>query len=85
MGYVIQRTELYITDDNTVHPVARPLKNVNFCSSSRKTKNLITGIHCVFRGLNFESDAEIGQKGAFFKGINVGCSYHSLFRYSKTK
>jgi RHH-type rel operon transcriptional repressor/antitoxin RelB len=26
----------------------------------------------VFRGSKFESDAEIGQKGAFFKGLNLG-------------
>jgi hypothetical protein len=49
----------------------RPLKNVNFCSSSRKTENLTTGIYGIFRGLNFASDAEIGQKGAFFKGLRV--------------
>ena len=30
---------------------------------------LTIGIHLVFRGLKFESDAEIGQKGAFFKGL----------------
>ena len=27
----------------------RPLKNVNFCSSSRKTKNLTAGIYGIFR------------------------------------
>ena len=26
-------------------------------------------IHVVFRGLKFEPDAEIGQKGAFCKGL----------------
>ncbi|RZB36094.1 MAG: hypothetical protein SRB2_02503 [Desulfobacteraceae bacterium Eth-SRB2] len=30
---------------------------------------LTTGIHGVFRGLKFEPDAEIGQKGAFCKGL----------------
>ena len=45
------------------------MKNVQFCPRSRKTKILTTGIHLVFRGLKFESDAEIGQKGAFFKGL----------------
>ena len=30
---------------------------------------LTTGIHAVFRGLKFEPDAEIGQKGAFYKGL----------------
>ena len=48
----------------------RPLKNVNFCLSSRKAIILTTGIHLVFRGLKFEPDAEIEQKGAFCKGLN---------------
>ena len=53
------------------------MKNVQFCSSSRKAKILTGGIqlsilriapklHCVPK---FEPDAEIGQKGAFFKGL----------------
>jgi hypothetical protein len=49
----------------------RPLKNVHFCSSSRKATILTTGIHLVFRGLQFETDAEIGQKGAFCKGLKM--------------
>jgi len=48
----------------------RPLKNVQFCSSSRKAKISTTGIHSVFRGLKFESDDEIGQKGALCKGLS---------------
>jgi len=36
-----------------------------------KAKILTTGIHRVFRGLQFEPDAEIGQKGAFCKGLNI--------------
>jgi hypothetical protein len=47
----------------------RPFKNVQFCPRSRKTKILTTGIHLVFRGLKFESDTEIGKKGAIFKGL----------------
>jgi hypothetical protein len=47
----------------------RPLKNAQFCSRSRKAKILATGIPRVFRGLEFEPDTEIGQKGAFFKGL----------------
>jgi hypothetical protein len=49
----------------------RPLKNVQFCSSSRKAKILTGGIYLIFRGLKFEPDAEIGQKGAFCKGLRV--------------
>jgi len=47
----------------------RPLKNADFCLSSRKAIILTTDIHRVFRGLKFEPDAEIGQKGAFCKGL----------------
>jgi len=47
--------------------VARPLKNGNFCSSSRKAKISTTGIYRIFRGLKFEPDAEIGQISADFE------------------
>jgi hypothetical protein len=40
-------------------------QNVQFCSRSRKAKILTAGIYGIFRGLKFELDAEIGQKGAF--------------------
>jgi hypothetical protein len=49
----------------------KPLKNVQIRSSSRKTKNLTGRIYGIFRGLNFEADAEIGRKGAFFKGFTI--------------
>jgi len=52
-------------------PVERALKKVQFYSRSRKTKILTTGIQLVFRGLKFESDAEIGQKEAFFKALGL--------------
>jgi len=52
-----------------VPAVLRPLKNAQFWSSSRKAIILTTGIHWVFRGLKFEPDAGIGQKGTFFKGL----------------
>ena len=51
---------------------ARPVKFVfifNWGSSSRRVKILTVGIHWVFRGLKFEPDAEIWQKGAFCKGL----------------
>jgi hypothetical protein len=48
------------------------LKNGHFCSSSRKAKILTAGILSVFRGLQFEIDAEIGKKGAFCKGLGQG-------------
>jgi hypothetical protein len=49
----------------------RPFKNVQFCSSPRQAKILTTDIHEVFRGLKFESNAGIGQKGIFFKGLKI--------------
>ena len=48
----------------------RPLKNGNFCLSSKKAKISTTGIYRIFRGLKFEPDAEIGQKVPFCKGLN---------------
>jgi type II secretion system protein I len=45
------------------------LKNIQFCPSSRKAKILTRGILLVFRGLKFEPDDEIGQKGALCKGL----------------
>ncbi|OGP51050.1 MAG: hypothetical protein A2Y79_00430 [Deltaproteobacteria bacterium RBG_13_43_22] len=45
------------------------LKNVQFCSRSRKTIIFSTGTHLVFGGLKFELDVEIGQKGHFFKAL----------------
>ncbi len=38
-------------------------KSTLICSRSRKAKILTTGIHVVFRGLKFEPDTDIGQKG----------------------
>ncbi len=38
-------------------------------------KNIILGIHGVFRGLKFESDTELVQKGAFFKGLAFGSPF----------
>jgi len=49
----------------------RPLKNGNFCSSSRKAKISTTGIYGIFRGLKFEPDAEIGKKVPFCKGLTL--------------
>jgi len=37
-------------------------------SRSRKIKILTTGIHLVFRGIKFLSDAEIGEKDSFRSG-----------------
>jgi hypothetical protein len=49
----------------------RPLKNALFYSRSRKTRILTAGIPLVFRGSIMESDAEIGQKRVFFKGLGM--------------
>ena len=48
--------------------MSRPVsqfQNAQFCRRSRKAKILTTGVYVIFRGLKFESDAEIGQKGVF--------------------
>ena len=56
----------------------RPLKNAPFRSgSSRRSRSFVrgeakiltTGIQGVSRGFKFESDAEIGRKRVFFKGL----------------
>jgi len=60
-----------------VGDVKRPLKNAQFCSSSRKAKILTAGIYRIFRGLKFEPDTEIGQKGTFLKGLTI-LSDHQL-------
>ena len=52
-------------NENLGLSVQRPLKKVQFYSRSRKTKILTTDIHRVFRGLKFESDADIGEKDSF--------------------
>jgi hypothetical protein len=43
---------------------------LSFVQGQRKVKILNARIHLVFRGLKFESDDEIGQKGVFFKVLN---------------
>jgi hypothetical protein len=52
----------------------RTLKNVPFCSRSRKAKISTAGIYGIFRGLKFELNKEIEQKGAFFKGFTIAVS-----------
>jgi hypothetical protein len=64
--------------------MSRSLKDAEFCSSSRKARILTTGIHGVFRGLKFESDAEIEQKGAFCKGLMPYKAILLLFFFSFT-
>ncbi len=46
------------------------LKNENFRSRSRHAKNLTAGICLIFRGLNFEHNADIGRKGLFSRCPN---------------
>ena len=57
--------------DFTLYRVLRPtpLERVPGSAKSRKRKILAAGIHGVFRGLKFESDAELVQRGAVFKGL----------------
>jgi general secretion pathway protein D len=53
----------------------RPLKNVQFWPSTRKAIILTTGILLVFRGLKFEPDAAIGQKGVLCKGLKLSVAF----------
>ena len=60
----------------------RPLKNGNFCSSSRKVKIPTTGIYRIFRGLKFEPDAEIGHNVPF-RSLRLSAKVSmSYYRYS---
>ena len=45
-----------------------PNENYDFLLRSRKTKTLTTVILLVFRGLKFESDADIAEKDSFGSG-----------------
>ena len=63
-------------DDLVFLDILRSLQNVQFCSSSRKAKILNTGICWIFRGLKFEPDAEIGQKGTLCKGLIFTLPHH---------
>ena len=42
------------------------------CVERGKARISAAGIYKIFRGLKFEPDAEIGQKGAFCKGLVPG-------------
>ncbi len=59
-------------------------KSALICSRSRKAKILTTGIHGVFRGLKSESDAEIGQKGTFCKGLEKKGENNGLCNNERT-
>jgi hypothetical protein len=50
--------------ERLLNPMSQ-FQNVQFCPRSRMAKILTADIPGVFRGLKFEPDAEIGQKGAF--------------------
>jgi len=64
---------------------ARPLKNAQFWSRSRKAKISTTGISGIFRGLKFETDAEIGQRGAFCKGLDASDENDRSMSYEKAR
>jgi len=54
-----------MTTKYLVHNAWSHFQNVSVWSRSRRAKILTAGIHGVFRGLQFEPNAEIGQNGAF--------------------
>ena len=68
----------YVTDvPFIILKILNLFKNFQFCSISRKAKILTGGILRVCRGLKFESDTEIGQKGVFLKWFRE-CLWASL-------
>jgi hypothetical protein len=58
------------------------LKNIQFWSRSRKAKISTAGIYLIFRGLKFEPDIEIGQKGTFFNGLKLSSLKKKSRRWS---
>jgi len=56
-----------VTKDDRAENYLRPLKNVLFCSRSRKAKILITGIYLMLQGLSYKPDAEIRKISADFE------------------
>ena len=59
--------------ESNYRSLTRPLKNAQFCLSSRKAKNIAlavsAGASLRVTSCNFEADDKIGQKGAFCKGL----------------
>ena len=66
---VTRETGLFPDEASSIQ--ARPLNNVQFWPRSRKAKISTAGIYGIFRGLKFEPDKEIGQKGILFKGLQA--------------
>jgi hypothetical protein len=68
-------------------PRALPSNKIQFCSILRQTQILTTGIHKVFRGLKFESNAEIGQRGVFLLQVwpvaRLPVKKQTLFRFQR--
>jgi hypothetical protein len=72
--------ELPVSNLTLNNHILRPLQNVQFCSRSRKTKISTGGILEVFRGLKYECDAEIEQKGTFPEGLILPWGGGAYFR-----
>ncbi len=72
-NYFITKARKYQNTKKTLYysnePVSKRFspKSSLICSRSRKAKILTTGIQVVFRGLKFETNAEIGQISADFE------------------
>jgi hypothetical protein len=72
--------ELAISNIRLGNHILRPLQNVQSCSRSMKAKILTAGILGVFRGSKSESEAEIEQKGMFWKGLTLPWGGGAYFR-----
>jgi hypothetical protein len=69
-GY-FSKLSFIVTERAVARP--RPLNKVQFWPRSRKVKTSTAGIYGIFRGLKFEPDEEIGQKGHFSKVSSFLC------------
>jgi len=72
--------ELPISNLCLIKNIKSLLRNIQFCSSSRKTMYLTAHIQGVFRGLNSENDTEIGQKRIFTERLILPWGGGAYFR-----
>jgi polysaccharide deacetylase family protein (PEP-CTERM system associated) len=72
--------ELAISNIRLGNRTLRPLQSVQSCSRSMKAKILTAGILSVFGGSKSESEAEIEQKGMFWKGLTLPWGGGAYFR-----
>ena len=60
---------MYTNPQSSTFHIEKIFEKCSILFKPKEDENLTKLIHCVFRGLNFESDTGIGQKGAFHKDL----------------